>query len=189
MAERQQIRAFLSIPYGREPEHRAYWTALAAAITETAKALESVNLVVQTASEKVNALAIKKNVSELIDQCDFTIAVTTGHNPNIFWEIGYTEAQRKPVVYLVDEDTQDLTESPVLVVEALKCPYRASQLVDLVKNKKISEDLSIKLISHIDQAVKGVQATPQQPNLSSFSNRVECCATSLIMAQFSRKIG
>lgn len=180
MRELERITAFLSIPYGREHEHRIYWAALGAAITEVAKELESVELVIRSAENEVNALALKKSVSRQIDQCDFTVAVTTGRNPNIFWEIGYTEALGKPVVYLVDEETEDLAESPVLIAEALKCPYKASQLVDVATTKRVPEALSAKLQSHLAQAVKAVKATPRKPHLSSYANRAECDVPKLI---------
>lgn len=171
------IKAFLSMPYGETNKERVYWGVLAAAIRETAKLIEDPQLEIHSAEEEVNALILKESVRNLIDKCDFTIAVMTGRNPNVFWEIGYTEAQKKPVVFLVDEEKEELSESPVLVAEALKCPYHLAGEVD---PKSLLDDLSLRLKPFLEQAIKAVKATPRLPTLVSFSNRKECNLPKLV---------
>ncbi|MEA3357719.1 MAG: hypothetical protein U9Q67_04785, partial [Patescibacteria group bacterium] len=107
-------------------------------------------------------------------------AVTTGKNLNIFWEIGYTEAQNKPVVYLVDKGTEDLSNSSVLIIEALKCSYQSNDLERTVEEKKIPEAIAIKLRSFLEQAVKAVKAYPKLPVLTAFSGREECNLPNLV---------
>jgi nucleoside 2-deoxyribosyltransferase len=176
----KELNAFLSTPYGKTDAERVYWKALASAIRDIAKAFREPSVNVVSAEDEVNALVLKENVSRLIDKCDFSIAITTGKNPNIFWEIGYTEAQKKPVVYLVDRDSDDLNNSPVLVIEALKCPYRAKDLVNIVENKKIPDDMAIRLRKFIEQAVRAVKDRPKPPKLAAFSVREECHLPDLV---------
>ncbi len=171
---KEKLDAFLSIPYGKTDTERLYWKTLASAIRDVAESVKGAQLNIHSAEDEVNALLLKDNVRKLIDKCDFTIAVTTGKNLNIFWEIGYTEAKNKPVVYLVDVDVEDLSNSPVLIIEALKCQYRANDLEKTVQEKKIPEEIAIKLGSFLEQAVMAVKASPKLPVLSGFSKRSEC---------------
>lgn len=175
----EKFDAFLSIPYGRTDADRVYWTALASAIKNAAGLVRGADLKIHSAENEVNALILKENVRKLIDECDFTIAVTTGNSSNIFWEIGYTEAHNKPVVYLVDED-EDLSNSPVLIIEALKCPYQAKNLVNVVEEGKIPEAMAINLRSFLEQAIKAVEATPKPPELTAHSSREDCDLPTLV---------
>lgn len=175
----KEINAFLSSPYGKGLE-RAFWKTLAKVIEDAAKSIKGTRLRIRSADEVVSALVLKENVRRLIDKCDFTIAVITGKNPNVFWEIGYTEAQKKPVVYLVDEETEDLSSSPVLIIEALKCPYRNSDLVNMAQKKQVQEDMKMRLKSFLEQAVNAVKAAPQEPELNAFSSRKKCNLPDLI---------
>lgn len=172
--EINRLDAFLSIPYGQKPEEQTYWAALASAIRSAANEISVPSLEIHSADKEMNALALKKSVMRLIDKCHFTIAVITGKNPNIFWEIGYTEAQKKPVVYLVDQNAEALTDSPVLISEALKCPYKNDEIIESIEQKKPPQNLSIRLTSFIDQAYKAVLAKPKRPNLQAFGNREQC---------------
>ena len=47
----------------------------------------------------------------------------TGLNPNVFWEVGYTAAKGKPVIFAVAEEVDEALYSPVLVADALKVQY------------------------------------------------------------------
>jgi nucleoside 2-deoxyribosyltransferase len=174
------IKAFLSMPYGKTNTEKVYWKVLAGAIRETARLTEGPRLEVHSAADELSSLVLKESVKKLLDECDFTIAVLTGRNPNIFWEIGYTEAQKKPVVYLVDEETEDLSKSPVLVAEALKCAYRESSLSHIVEQQSLPEDMAVKLKAFLEQAIKSVQATPKLPRFTTCCNREECHLPSLI---------
>ena len=178
--QREKMDAFLSIPYGKTDKERVYWKILASAIRDVAEEVKGAQLTIRSAEDEVNALVLKENVRKLIDKCDFTIAVTTSKNLNIFWEIGYTEAQNKPVVYLVDKDAEDLSNSSVLIIEALKCQYQAQDLERTVEEKKIPEAIAIKLGSFLEQAVKAVKAVPKPPVLTAFSSRTECHLPNLV---------
>ena len=183
---REKLDVFLSIPYGKTNTDRIYWKTLASAIRDAANLVKDVQLYIHSAEDEVNALVLKESVYRLIDKCDFTIAITTGKNPNIFLEIGYTEAQKKPVVYIVDEETEDLSNSPVLIIEALKCPYKANDLRNIVQTKKIPDDLAIKLRSFLEQAIKAVKAAPKPPKLAAFSSREECHLPDLVASANNR---
>ncbi len=168
------LKAFLSMPYGRTPESRVYWESFESGIREVARLFTNPLLEIQSARDQVNDLVLKENVKNLIDACDFTIAVITSPNPNIFWEVGYTEAQRKPVVYLLDEEASDLVKSPVLVIEALKCAYRSSTLTALARERKLPEDFIRRLTPFLAQAIKSVKARQMEPIIRVFSNREAC---------------
>ncbi|MFV9678081.1 MAG: hypothetical protein ACNYVW_10595 [Methanosarcinales archaeon] len=177
---KEKFDAFLSIPYGRTTTDRVYWKALATAIKKAARLVRGDDLTIHSAENEVNALVLKESVRKLIDKCDFTIAVITGNSSNIFWEIGYTEAHNKPVVYLVDEDAEDLSNSPVLIIEALKCQYQDKDLVDVVEEGEIPEAMAINLRSFLEQAIKAVEATPKLPELTAHSSREDCDLPSLV---------
>lgn len=172
--EINKLDAFLSIPYGQKPEEKAYWSALASSIRNAASEILTPSLEIHSADKEINALALKKSVMRLIDKCHFTVAVISVKNPNIFWEIGYTEAQKKPVVYLVEQNAGALTDSPVLISEALKCTYRNDEIIKSIEQKEPPQDLSIRLTSFIEQAYKAVLAKPKRPNLQAFGNREQC---------------
>lgn len=176
---KEEFDAFLSIPYGREPEDQAYWQAVSAAIEEAASEISFGKIRIHRADREINALLIKKNVVQLIDCCDFTIGVIAGQNPNVFWEVGYTEAQGKPVVYLVDQEAEQVQGSPVLVSEALRCIFRSSDIINYIKSRK-EADLKFKLIPFLDQAIKAVQAMPRQPKLAAFGSREDCKLPKLV---------
>jgi len=99
--DKDVVKAFLSTPFGKTPEERVYWEHFESGMKEVARLFTDPLLEIHSAKEEVSALVLKDNVKQLIDMCDITIAVITRPNPNIFWEVGYTEAQRKPVIFLV----------------------------------------------------------------------------------------
>ena len=84
------IRAFLSFPYGRTPEEWVYWQTFESAVREVATKFFPGMLEIHAARDEVEYLVLKENVKRLLDSCDFTIAVITGYNPNVLWEVGYT---------------------------------------------------------------------------------------------------
>ncbi|MBV8858393.1 MAG: hypothetical protein JOZ02_15780 [Acidobacteria bacterium] len=172
--------AFLSIPYGKTPQDKIYWKAVASAIKGAANLIEGVQLSIRTAEEQVRAFTIKDNVINLINDCDFTIAVISGKNPNVFWEIGYTEAQKKPVVYLVDKNMEELEESPVLISEALRCSYSIDDLKKAVENKEAPLELAVKLKSHLEYAINSAKASPKPPKLVALNSREECNLPTLV---------
>lgn len=152
------IKAFLSQPYGKTKEEQLYWQAFQAGIEQLAGSFRDPCLEILSARERVLHLNLKESVRMLIDVSDFTIAVITGSNPNVFWEVGYTEAQGKPVVFLVDQGAPEVANSPVLVIEALKCVYRSDVLTDLVKSRALPDEFSQHLKSYLDVAIKAAMS-------------------------------
>lgn len=45
-------------------------------------------------------------VRAAINACDCAIAILTGWNPNVMYEVGFAHAQRKPVILLLDSEAQ-----------------------------------------------------------------------------------
>lgn len=174
--DRESFDAFLSIPYGRRPEEKVYWSALATAIRDAARKFEppGPRVRIRSANAVVNDLDLKRGVIRLINECDFTIAVITGNNPNVFWEVGFTQAQEKPVVFLIDSQDSSISRSPVLVVEALKCQYNGAELEDTVAKKEVPGDLVRRVEPFLQQAINSVKATRKPPVLESYSTRQEC---------------
>jgi hypothetical protein len=171
-----KLKAFLSIPYGNHGQQKLFWNVLTASIRKTAESIKSHSLEIQRADDAIVAFQVKENVRRQIDQCDFTIAVVTDNNPNVFWEIGYSESQNKPVVYLVDEENSArISESPILIIEALKCAYRGSSLADFVENKQeLPGELGKKLEMFLVQAIDSVIAATKRHLLMTSSSREGC---------------
>lgn len=172
--------AFLSIPYGAKSQEQIYWKALATSIRNAAKQITFAKLEILSADEHVAELNLKKSVSELLGKCHFTIAVVTEKNPNVFWEIGYTEAQKKPVVYLVREDSQTIKASPVLIVEALKCQYLDRDVKDAIAGDNVPKSLQTKLKPFLEIAIKTVQGTARKPEIICYKKRTEIPLNNLI---------
>ena len=72
---REQLSAFLSIPYGRTGEERVYGKTLISAIDNAGESVKEAEVSIRCAADEVNALVLKESVRKLIDECDFTIAV------------------------------------------------------------------------------------------------------------------
>jgi nucleoside 2-deoxyribosyltransferase len=159
----QAYSAFLSMPYGKDDKARAFWKGLRDAIVKAAGQLESPTLSLKVADERVASLILKRSVARIIDECDFTVAVITEQNPNVYWEVGYTEARGKPVVYLVEEGVAE-ANSPVLVLEALKCVYPRGLLDH-------PEQLATRLEPFLIQAIKTVKSADRAPEVKVFGSR------------------
>ncbi len=159
----QSYSAFLSMPYGRDEKARAYWKTLREAVTKAAMQFKAPALSLKVADEHVASLILKRSVARIIDECDFTIAIITEENPNVYWEVGYTEARGKPVVFLVEEGVAE-ANSPVLVLEALKCVYPKA-LLDK------PDILSARLEPFLTQALNTVKSIDRAPEVKVFGNR------------------
>ena len=73
-------------------------------------------------------------------------------------------------MYVVDEEA-NLSRSPILIAEALKCYFSRNDLTAVVEKREIPDELRVRLVAFLEQAVKAVKATPKAPLLKSFSGR------------------
>lgn len=49
-----------------------------------------------------------KRIQECIEQADLIIADLSGHNPNVYYELGYARAFRKEIIQIRNHDTENL---------------------------------------------------------------------------------
>ena len=47
-------------------------------------------------------------IQQAIERSDFVIADLTGGNPNVMYEVGFAQALRKPVLFMVQEGSTDI---------------------------------------------------------------------------------
>jgi hypothetical protein len=129
------------MPFGDEPDSpQNEWTKLFEGglrpleheITGLPEGIRHVPVKLWRADRKLESLALKTNVIQGIENCDFLLAVLTTKlvrgthglrltNPNVLWEMGYAEAIGKQVVVLADNN--DLRRLPVLAGVANVCVY------------------------------------------------------------------
>ena len=177
------MRAFLAMPYGKTVAQKLFWEAVEAAIRRVAASFTNPPLDILTGRDaEITHPRLKQHVQNIIDICDFTVAIITEANPNVFWECGYTESQRKPVVYLVDDAT-DLAKSPVLVLEALKCEYQSNMLRSLMRNRELPDEFTVRFEAFLKQAV---QSAKTQPKMRVFPDREATKLPELVASAQSR---
>ena len=94
----------------------------------------------------------------------------TGLNPNVFWEVGYTAAKGKPVIFAVAEEVDEALYSPVLVADALKVQYDGTIFDDEIPDQARLTDFQYDLLKFLDvtrNIVRGIE-----PEYRVFSHRV-----------------
>lgn len=73
-------------------------------IKEVAKSL---GVVAERVDEQSFSETILERIYRQIESADFIIADMTGRNPNVFYEVGYAHAKKKPVI-LVTKEAEDI---------------------------------------------------------------------------------
>lgn len=156
------FQVFVSMPYGRDEKAKCYWDRFYQyAILDLQRSLAGrgyhINFV--RAKEEPSALILKKSVQELIDSSDICLAVITGLNPNVFWEIGYAECREKPIIFVVELTVNEPQYSPALVADALKAFYNG-QIYDSDPPDKalVSQFQRESIVPLLDIAVKHARA-------------------------------
>lgn len=71
-------------------------------IKEVAKSLD---VIAERVDEQSFSETILERIYRQIESADFIIADMTGRNPNVFYEVGYAHAKKKPVILLTKEAT------------------------------------------------------------------------------------
>lgn len=67
----------------------------------------SLDVVAERVDEQTFSERILDRIYRQIEAADFIIADMTGRNPNVFYEVGYAHAKKKPVI-LITEDAADI---------------------------------------------------------------------------------
>jgi hypothetical protein len=121
------IEVFVSMPYGWDGATKSYWQRF---YTDGILGMKSLfdgrgySVKFHRPKEEPSALVLKDSVRKLLDSCDVCLAIITGLNPNVFWEVGYAVAKGKPVIFaVVSEGVDEARYAPVLVADALKVYY------------------------------------------------------------------
>jgi hypothetical protein len=86
------------------------------------------------ADERYLIGTIMDDVNEQIERADLIVADLTGRNPNVFYEVGYAAALRKPVIQIA----QSASDLPFDVRHLRTFPYSTKILGD----RKLARDLS-----------------------------------------------
>jgi nucleoside 2-deoxyribosyltransferase len=184
---REKIIAFLSLPYGSTPAERVYWGNFRAAIRTVAASFTDPPLQIICADEEVEALRLTQHVGALIDKADFTIAVITGANPNVLWEIGYTDGQGKPVVILNDADDPAAARSPVLLAEILKCTYSSSMLERMSRTTELPNEFTDRFSRFLSKAIR-LALGQRIPNIALVRSNRQLAQLALLIADARQRI-
>ncbi len=92
----KSLRAFYASPFA--PEFLWIRNAVAAACRQHEVDLRVIDEVVSPGSNIIHA------IHQEIDECDFSFAVLTGNNPNVFYELGRLFQASKPTVLLASKE-------------------------------------------------------------------------------------
>src|SRR5205085_2918383 len=161
--ESKTIQIFVSMPYGRDKKSREYWQRFyTIGINGIRQLFEGRGYTAEFVrpKEEVSALLLKEGVIKLLDRCDACLGVITGLNPNVFWEVGYSAAKGKPVIFVVGKGVDEAEYSPVLVADALKVYYDGTIFDDDVPDKSRLTDFQYALLKFLDVAkdiIKGIE--------------------------------
>jgi Nucleoside 2-deoxyribosyltransferase len=163
------IRAFVSMPYGKDAKSKGYWQRFYVdGIVGMAPLFEGRGYAVEfhRPKEEPSALILKDSVRKLLDRCDVCLAIITGLNPNVFWEVGYAVAKGKPVVFaVIAEGVDEAQYAPVLVADALKVYYDGKVFDQQPLNSSSVQNFQYDLLRFLDVAkdiVKGLEKPAAQ---------------------------
>jgi hypothetical protein len=176
-----KYKAFVSMPFGKSPSdkrnpwRRIYEYGIKPCETlfnqsEKFHNVKNIQLKITRADYEIKRLGLKNNVMELIDECDFVICLLSKYssserasaafNPNLFWEIGYSEAKGKPIVFLGDEP--DFYNVPVMVGrETLFCTINPEEFEGECSDQELKElglTISKKIIPFLISAIQSLES-------------------------------
>ena len=116
-------RVFLSMPFGDLKDQNNKWSKLYDnGIKPIEKQFENYNLEIIRADKNLHDLALKENVRKGIESSDIVLCVLT-KNHNVFWEIGYAEALKIPIAFMLDDNELKHSDIPILAGQPNFCPY------------------------------------------------------------------
>ncbi len=175
---------FVSMPFGDEPESmKNEWTSLYDfGLKPIENLMKDNNIVLLRADRDLEGLSLKENVTGLIDKSCFVLCVLTTSvvdgthgirlsNPNVLWELGYSEAIGKPIVVLIDNSS--LRDLPVLAGQPNACVYH-SRLIGTDSPEVDLKQIAPNLQPHFKKALE-MQKHPLisrgHPHADIFANR------------------
>jgi hypothetical protein len=94
-----KLFAFVLMPFGTE-----FDDIYKLGIKEVAKSLD---VIAERVDEQSFSETILERIYRQIESADFIVADMTGRNPNVFYEVGYAHAKKKPVI-LITKDENDI---------------------------------------------------------------------------------
>jgi hypothetical protein len=94
--ETHSPRVFVAIPFTKHFDDIYLYGILSAA--------EKVGYSVERADDDLVSIEVIEYVRERIRHCDLVLADTSEPNPNVFYELGYADGIRKPVVLIATKD-------------------------------------------------------------------------------------
>jgi len=171
------IDVFVSMPYGTDPKSKEYWQRF---YTDGILAMfglfkgRGYTMNFHRPKEEPHDLILKESVVRLLNNCDVCLAIITGLNPNVFWEVGYAVARGKPVVVAVAEGVDETTYSPVLMADSLRVQYDGTIFDRVTPTAGSVVEFQYELLRLFDLAkdiVRGIGKVP--PQYRVFSDRSE----------------
>lgn len=94
-----KLFAFVLMPFGTD-----FDDVYKVGIKEVAASLD---VVAERVDEQSFSETILERIYRQIEAADFIIADMTGRNPNVFYEVGYAHAKKRPVI-LITKDENDI---------------------------------------------------------------------------------
>ncbi|MEW6558396.1 MAG: hypothetical protein AB1349_13780 [Elusimicrobiota bacterium] len=133
----KQYNIFVAMPFGEDPKNpNNEWTKLyQGGIKPVEDEERTLSLNIYRADYTLKDLGLKEHSMKCIEDADVLLCVLTD-NPNVFWEVGYTECLEKPIIFMVDSQRLKEKKIPVLAGQLHFCEYNHN----LVKEAPASLD-------------------------------------------------
>jgi hypothetical protein len=158
--------AFVSMPFGSSTDGSdRYWNDFFNAIQDIVPLLQTRDFTINfhRADQTVGDLQLKESVKKQIQESNLVVAVITGLNPNVFWEVGYSHCLNLPIVFLVEANSQEARRCPVLINETLQFQYDGKIFDVVPQDDKKLGDFKRGLIPFLKTAVDTIKAKIAHP--------------------------
>lgn len=69
--------------------------------------LENHNIIAKRGDSDVLTKPLLEKITTMVSEAEVVIAAITGRNPNVFFEIGWAHAVKRPIIFITQEDPKD----------------------------------------------------------------------------------
>ncbi len=115
-------KCFVIMPFGSEEAARIYYTVVYERIIKPS--VEAAGFECERGDEIPEFGPIPEQITQKLATADLVVADLSGRNANVFYELGYRRALKKPIISISD----DLENLPFDVATYRTIPYRADDL-------------------------------------------------------------
>lgn len=157
-----KLFAFVLMPFGAD-----FDDVYKVGIKEVAASLD---VVAERVDEQSFSETILERIYRQIEAADFIIADMTGRNPNVFYEVGYAHAKKRPVILITKDENDipfdlkhhrhliygnkltDLRDKLTADIKWIKAEIERSRTVPItITNRPLSGDLTKTKWSHLGE--------------------------------------